>query len=118
MTINNLGKYKLPFILVVLLFCTTVLSAQVNNGNNSTNNSASISSNSQDTIQPLPYKFKNSQSGGLYLNNFSNLEVIFDPSTGTYMLYEKVGNYYIKHPTQMTSEEYQEYRLQRDMLEY
>ena len=104
--------------MVVLLFCTAVLSAQVINGSNSTNNSASTTSNAQDTIQPLPYKFKNSQSGGLYLNNFSNLEVIFDPSTGTYMLYEKVGDYYIKHPRQMTSKEYQEYRLQRDMLEY
>ena len=44
--------------------------------------------------------------------------MIYDPQTGNYILMEKIGDYYIKHPTQMTPEEYRDYRLQRDMLEY
>ena len=115
---SNQSKYKLPFIFVVLLFCTTVLSAQINNTNTNTTSSTSISSSSKDTIQPLPYSFNNSQTGGLFLKNFSNLEVIYDPETGNYILHEKVGDYYIKHPIHMTAEEYKDYRLQRDMLEY
>ena len=35
-----------------------------------------------------------------------------------YIFYEKIGDFYLKHPTYMTAKEYKEYRLQRDMLEY
>ena len=115
---SNQSKYELPFIFVVLFFCTTALSAQINSTNNQATPSTSVSSSSKDTIQPLPYSFNNSQSGSLFLNNFSNLEVIYDPETGNYILHEKVGDYYIKHPIHMTPEEYKDYRLQRDMLEY
>ncbi len=115
---SNQSKYKLPFIFVVLLFCTTVLSAQINSTNTQSTSSTSVSSSSIDTIQPLPYSFNHSQSGSLFFKNFSDLEVIYDPETGNYILYEKVGNYYIKHPIHMTTEEYKDYRLQRDMLEY
>jgi len=102
----------------VLLFSTSVLSAQNNPSNNNINQSASDTSIKKDTLPPLPYSFKSSQSGSLFLNNNSEQEIIFDPKTGNYILYEKIGDYYIKHPIHMTPEEYKDYRLQRDMLEY
>ncbi len=115
---NKQCKYKLPFILVVLLFCTTVVSAQINSQNNQTTSSTSIVSVSRDTIPNLIYSFKNTQSGSLFFNNYSDQEIIYDPETGNYIIYDKIGDFLIKHPVQMTSEEYKEYRLQRDMLEY
>ena len=115
---KKLYKYNLSIILVVLLLCTTVVSAQINQPKNKVTPSLSSTSISNDTIQPLPYSFNNTQIGSLYLNNNSDHEIIYDPQTGNYILYEKIGDYYIKHPTYMTSEEYKEYRLQRDMLEY
>ena len=115
---KKLYKYNLSIILVVLLLCTTVVSAQINQPKNKVTPSLSSTSISNDTIQPLPYSFNNTQIGSLYLNNNSDHEIIYDPQTGNYILYEKIGDYYIKHPTYMTAEEYKEYRLQRDMLEY
>ena len=111
-------KYNLPIILIVLLFSTYFVSAQINSNNNRVTTGISDTSTENDTIQPLPYSFNNLQKGSLFLNNNSELEIIFDPQTGNYILYEKIGDYYIKHPTHMTPEEYKDYRLQRDMLEY
>lgn len=102
----------------MLLLSTTIASAQINSENNSVTSNQSTTSVRNDTIQPLPYSFTSKQSGSLYLNDNKELEVIFDPKTGNYILMEKIGDYYIKYPTQMTPEEYKDYRLQRDMLEY
>ena len=111
-------KYNLPIILIVLLFSANIVSAQINSNNNQVTTSISDTSVQKDTIQPLPYSFNSSQNGSLFLNDNKELEIIYDPLTGNYILYEKIGDYYIKHPTQMTPEEYKDYRLQRDMLEY
>ena len=64
----------------------------------------------------LPYPFEdneqggpgNSNSGGLYLNNPSNIQSGFqyDPETGTYNYYEKIGDNYFKYPTYMDFDEY------------
>ncbi len=102
----------------MLLFSTGFLSAQNNPSNINLNQSTSDTSVKKDTLPKLKYSFKNSQSGSLFLNSNSKHEVIFDPQTGNYILYEKIGDYYLKHPTYMTPKEYQDYRLQRDMLEY
>ena len=111
-------KYNLPIIFIVLLFSTYFVSAQINSSNNQVTSSISDTSIKNDTIKPLPYSFNSTQQGGLLLNNNSELEVIYDPQTGNYIFYEKIGDYYIKHPTQMTPQEYRDYRLQRDMLDY
>ena len=111
-------KYNLPIIFVVLLFSTTVLSAQINSGNTQVSSTLSNTSVSADTIPALPYSFQSDQRGGLFLNDNKELEVIYDPNTGNYILMEKIGDYYIEHPRQMTAEEYKDYRLQRDMIEY
>ena len=97
---------------------TTFVSAQINSGDNSITSNQSTTSTQNDSIAPLPYSFNNSQSGRLFLNDNKELEIIYDPQSGNYILMEKIGDYYIKHPTQMTPEEYKDYRLQRDMLEY
>jgi cell surface protein SprA len=114
----KLFKNILPFLFVVLFFGSTVLSAQIIPPKNTTTTSISDTSVSNDTIAPLPYSFKNDQKGSLFLDNNSETEVIFDPKTGNYILVKKIGDFYIEHPTYMTPEEYKEYRLQRDMLEY
>ncbi|MCK4562369.1 MAG: cell surface protein SprA, partial [Flavobacteriaceae bacterium] len=103
---------------MVLLFSSFFLLAQNSPNSAILNQSLSDASTKNDTLAPLPYSFKNSQSGSLFLNSNSEQEVIFDPQTGNYILYEKIGDYYLKHPTYMTLKEYQDYRLQRDMLDY
>ncbi|MCD6544644.1 MAG: cell surface protein SprA, partial [Flavobacteriaceae bacterium] len=118
MTGKNQFKYNLSFIFIVLLFSAGVISAQKPTTSNQLNNSNSTTSVKKDTISPLPYSFTNSQKGNLFLNIKSESEVIYDPQSGTYIFYEKIGDYYLKHPTYMTAKEYKEYRLQRDMLEY
>lgn len=114
----KLFKNILPFLFVVLLFGSTVLSAQIIPPQNNTTTSISDTSAINDTIAPLPYSFKSNQKGSLFFEDNSETEVIFDPQSGNYILYQKIGDFYIKHPTYMTPEEYKEYRLQRDMLEY
>ena len=44
--------------------------------------------------------------------------MIFDKILNKYIFVEKVGDYFIKTPIYMTPEEYEKYRLRRDMLEY
>ena len=71
-----------------------------------------------DSVTSLPYPFKSSQKGSLFLNEIKNMEVIYDPIKGQYIFVEKIGDYLIKHPFYMTKKEYEEYRLTRDMLKY
>ena len=66
----------------------------------------------------LTYNFKHSQTGNMLLNYPSKIEVIFDKVLNKYIFVEKVGDYYIKTPIYMTPEEYEKYRLRRDMLDY
>ena len=118
MTINKQFKYTFYVIFTVLLFSTSVVLSQKTTSNNTIINTVSDTSVKKDTILPLPYSFTNSQNGSLFLNSNTDEEIIFDPQTGNYILYKKIGDYYIKHPTYMTPEEYKDYRLQRDMLDY
>lgn len=104
--------------MIALLFSATIASAQINSGNNQVTSSESDTSVKKDTLQPLPYSFQSKQLGGLFLNDNREVEIIFDPQTGNYIIMEKIGDYYIEHPRQMTPEQYKEYRLQRDMLDY
>ncbi|HBK71541.1 MAG TPA: hypothetical protein DDZ39_07805, partial [Flavobacteriaceae bacterium] len=71
-----------------------------------------------DSIPDLPYSFNDKQRGSLFLNNMSEYEIVYDAEAKHYVFVEKVGDYYIKHPFYMTDKEYEEYRLNRDMLDY
>jgi len=75
----------------------------------------------------LPYPFKDgiggpgsSNSGGLYLNNPSNVESGFqyDPETGTYNYYEKIGDNNFKYPTYMDFDEYINYDSKKSLQDY
>ncbi len=65
----------------------------------------------------LPYSFDEENKADLFLNN-SETQVIYDDKTGKYLIVEKIGDYTISRPIYMTREEYQEYQLKKDMMEY
>ena len=75
----------------------------------------------------LPFPFKDGignpdeeNSGGLYLNNPSNVETGFeyDPETENYNYFEKIGGKSIKNPTYMDFEEYINYDSKKSLQKY
>ncbi len=76
-----------------------------------------LDSTEKDTTLPYPYKGKD---GGLYLNTPTNFttEVVYDPVTGMYVLYEKIGDLLAKPPRYMTAKEYQVYLYEKQKSEY
>lgn len=75
----------------------------------------------------LPYPFYDgiggpgsNNSGGLFLNNPSNVQSGFqyDPETGTYNYYEKIGDFYFKYPTYMSFDEYINYDSKKSLQDY
>jgi len=74
---------------------------------------------------PFPFKDGNggpdqNNTGGLYLDNPSNVESGFeyDPETENYNYYEKIGDEYYKYPTYMDFEEYINYDSKKSMQKY
>ena len=82
-----------------------------------TNSSKDSTAVKKDTIQ-LKYDFKNTQKGGLFLDDLAKKEVIFDKDLNRYVIIEKIGDYFTKTPIFLTRKEYAKYRLKRDMLLY
>ncbi|MEN8776853.1 MAG: cell surface protein SprA [Polaribacter sp.] len=70
-----------------------------------------------DSIK-LRYDFKNTQKGGLFLNDLAEKVIIFDKILNKYVIVEKIGDYYTRTPIYLTPREYEKYRLKRDMLQY
>jgi cell surface protein SprA len=101
------------YIIWILFFAgfANVTFAQTNS---KSNDSIAVKKDSLGLI----YNFKHSQTGNMLLNYPSKIEVIFDKVLNKYVFVEKVGDYYIKTPIYMTPEEYEKYRLRRDMLDY
>ena len=95
-------------------FFTLVVTLNLSAQNNERVDSTSVK---KDTIE-LRYNFKNSQRGGLFLDNLAKKVVIFDKVLNKYVIIEKIGDYYTKTPIYLTPREYQQYRLKRDMLQY
>ena len=71
----------------------------------------------KDSVK-LPYTFDNTKEGKLFLTPPSEKEIIYDAELKQYMIIEKIGNYEIKYPVYMTSEEYNEYTQKKEMLSY
>ncbi len=115
MVILKQFTYKSIIVLIFLYLFTVVLTAQ-NIPKANQNNPETLTE--IDTVPDLQYNFKNSQKGGLFLNDPTQYEVIYDPQSGHYIFYEKIGDFLMKQPSYMNEEEYKEYRLNRDMLEY
>lgn len=74
-------------------------------------------STERDTTLPYPI---NNQSGGLHLNNPSNFttEVVFDPVTGQYIIFERIGGLLAKPPMFMTPDEYRDYVYRKQVQDY
>ena len=61
----------------------------------------------KDSIN-LKYNFNHFQSGGLFLKNPADMEIIFDKTLDKYVIVEKIGDYYVKTPIFMSPSAYQE----------
>lgn len=77
---------------------------------------------SPDTTDPdsLRYPMNQNSNGGLYLNTPPNYrtEVVYDPVSGQYIIYERIGDLYAKPPMFMTPEEYQAYIYGKQSNDY
>ncbi len=81
-----------------------------------------------DTSGPLPYPFKDQpafgepipDSAAIFLNQPSNIkyEIEFDPVTGKYVFYEKVGTLNYRLPQTMSIDEYIDYDFERSIKSY
>ncbi|GAB4253735.1 MAG: cell surface protein SprA [Vicingaceae bacterium] len=73
---------------------------------------------------PYPFEDNNGQPGtqpsNLYLKNPSNIQSGFeyDPETGDYNYYEKIGDEYYRYPTYMDFEEYLKYDSEQALKKY
>ena len=67
-----------------------------------------------------PFASPGSGSGGLYLNNPSNIksEFIYDPVTGNYNYNQKLGDRNFRNPVYMTFEEYVDYNMNQSNRNY
>ena len=100
-------------IFLLLLF-TFLVNLSVYAQTNTNKDSIAIK---KDTLK-LRYDFKNTQKGGLFLDDLAKKEIIFDKALNKYVIVEKIGDYRTKTPIYLTQKEYQQYRLKRDMLQY
>ena len=81
-----------------------------------------------DTVGKLPYPFKDQPAFGdsgqdtlnLYLNDPSNIEyeIEYDPVTGQYVFYKKIGDLNYRLPQTMSLEDYIDYDFERSIKNY
>ena len=95
---------------VVALLATTSVFSQTNTTKNDTIK--------KDTVPALKYNFKANQKGSLFLNNPSTYSVVYDKKLNKYIIVEMLGDFKIGNPIFMTPEEYQKYRLKKDIKDY
>ncbi|WP_247649187.1 cell surface protein SprA [Lutibacter sp. B1] len=104
---------KTHFLFFLLLFFHSAVKAQaIPNTNLKDTTKVEVS---KDTLK---YPFKSDEVGSLFLNNPSETEIIYDTELKKYVIIEKIGDYYIKHPIYMSQEEYKKYKQQKDILKY
>lgn len=102
--------------LFLLLVSHTIIKAQTTPPLVKANDSLAVLKQS-DSLK-LKYPFKNTQTGNLFLSDLSQTEIIYDAEIKKYIVIEKIGDYQIKRPIYMTPEEYEKYKLKKDMLTY
>ena len=81
-----------------------------------------------DTTGPLPFPFQDQPAFGevshdttkLFLNQPSNIkyEIEYDPETGQYIFYEKIGNLNYRLPQAMSLDDYIDYDFQKSIKDY
>ncbi len=86
-----------------------------------------IGSNAQDSTLNYPFTSKgaypfssSSFNSPLFLQNPSNINsrVVYDPVTGNYIFTETIGTWNYRPPTQMTTEEFQQYEFKNQVNDY
>jgi len=105
------NKYLHTFFLCVLavLASTSVFSQTTKVENDSIK---------RDSIPALKYNFRSSQRGSLFLNNPSTYSVVYDKKLNKYIVVELLGDFKVGTPIYMTPDEYQKYRLKKDIKNY
>jgi cell surface protein SprA len=106
--------FKTYILLFLLLFVQSAVKAQTTTRVLKTSDTTKVAKAS-DTLK---YPFKSNQFGSLYLSDPSKSEIIYDVELGKYMIVEKIGDYFVKHPIFLSQEAYKKYRLKKDMFEY
>lgn len=66
------------------------------------------------------YDYTDKKRSKINLKDPSNIttEIIYNPKTGMYDIYQKIGSQYYRMPTSMTLDEYMEYERQKSMNDY
>lgn len=70
-----------------------------------------------ETSDTLPYPFHN-QEGGLYLDDQINYDVVYDASNDQYILWPKVGDIIVGDPIYLSSQDYLDIILNKDIDAY
>lgn len=80
---------------------------------------APADTNDPDSTQ-LKYPFEENESGGVYGKPPGNVNesIEFDPETGNYLLYRKIGNLDARPPMIMSPEEYRAYIAKKQAQDY
>ena len=112
---NKQFIFKTHIVFFLALFIQFAVKAQTTSVNKTADTTKIVKLN--DTLK-LKYPFSSLEKGSLYLSDPTKTEIIYDAELGKYLILEKMGNYYVKRPIYMNQEEYKEYRLKKDMLEY
>ena len=107
--------FKSYILFFLLLFIQSTVNAQIQPVLKITD--TTIVTIVNDSLK-LKFPFKSNQSGSLYLSDPATSEIMFDAELGKYIILEKIGDYDVKRPIYMSQDEYKEYRLKKDMLEY
>ena len=122
MVLNRTLKNILYYITLLLLLAVTK--------NNKAANAflfQTIDTTTTDTVR-LPFPFNDQPAFGevqtdttkLFLNNPNNIryEIEYDPVTGEYVFYEKIGNFNYRLPQTMSLEEYVNYDFEKSIQDY
>ena len=120
-------------IFFLYLFISLLSYTKPSEGNNVVTASLINEVQPQDTVEidttgNLPFPFKDQPAFGkvsqdstkLYLNQPSNIkyEIEYDPETGQYVFYEKIGNLNYRLPQSMSLHDYINYDFQKSIKDY
>src|SRR5690606_35801373 len=75
--------------------------------------------NGQEPVESDTLKFPfNTETGGLYLDNQINYEVVYDPINNQYVLWPKIGGITVSEQIYLSSQEYLDLILNQDINGY
>jgi cell surface protein SprA len=124
--LNYLGKYFINTFSIAILGLACATPTEANLATLPPETFAPCPQDPDTTKLLLPIKpdeafaSDNQPQSPLYLMPPSNVrvEVVYDPITRQYTLYEKVGKYNIRTPRVMSAEEYRNYMVENSMRQY